>query len=148
MLALKYSTLFTYLNYRFSTMDHGRLSSLYYQDAEGNQGRWRRQHRNGEALFFQGPSIRVFVSPMQKNDFKEYAAMPQYRDLVRLGEFPGYSLTPKSGWHVVELCPPKFYIRHCSGGAIELNDVTAGSTAYSKLANYDDSKVVDWTIAA
>ncbi len=145
MLDKKYSDLFRSINYRFSTSEHGRLTSLYYQDAHGNQGRWRREHRDGPLLAYQGKSIRLFVNPRQVGYFRDDTALRIYQDIRDgIGHYPNYSVIPKEQWHVVEMVSPTFFVGHKSGGRVLLGDPTAGAADYAGLDNYTGQKS-DWT---
>jgi hypothetical protein len=145
MLTTIQRNLFRYINYKFSTSEHGRLTSLYFEDAHGVQGRWRREHRDGPLLVYQGRSARLYISPQEIVNFHPDIALPIYRDLLdRIGNYPNYSVLPVSGRHVIELCPPKFYFRHGSGGTVILNDPSAGSADFASLDNYTGN-IVDWT---
>ena len=145
MLAREYSDLFQHINYRYSTSERGRLTSLYYQDAHGNQGRWRREHRDGPLLVYQGKSLRLFVNPRQVANFRDDTSLRIYQDIRdRLGHYPNYSVVPKEQWHVVELVPPTFFVGHKSSGQVLLNDATAGAADYVGLAGYAGA-ISDWT---
>lgn len=146
MLARPYSDLFVYNNYRFSTSESGRLTSLYFEDAQGNQGRWRREHPLGELLIWQGKSIRLFINPRQTSQFRPDTALRIYHDIRDgIGNYPNYSVRPKEQWHVIEMCPPTFYVRHSSSGRILRIDPTAGAADYAGLANYTGA-IADWTL--
>ena len=124
----EYGTLFQKSNYKFSTKDPGRLSSFYFEDRHGNQGRWRREHPRGELLVYQGQTIRFFTESPE--DFN-----PDMVELVwrtaKIGHFDHehYSRVPKNGWHVVEIARQPDTIGHCSGGTVVLadSDLASGS---------------------
>lgn len=146
MIAKKYSDLFAYSNYRFSTEEKGRQSSLYFEDAQGNQGRWRRQHPDGELLIWQGQSRRIYMHRKGMPFHADNKMLKIYRDIqFVLRSDQNYSAVPRKHWHVIEMCPPSFYVRHRSSGRILLEDPTAGAADYAGIANYDGA-LVDWTL--
>jgi hypothetical protein len=55
--------LFVQANYQFSSSAPGRPSTFYFEDQQGNRGRFRRQHAKGPELAHQGACTRVFISP-------------------------------------------------------------------------------------
>jgi predicted ArsR family transcriptional regulator len=149
MLQKKLRDLFLFVNYRFSTNEReaGRPTSMYFEDAHGNQGRWRRGHRDGPLLVYQGKSLRLFVNPRQVGQFRDDTALRIYRDIRDgIGNYPNYSVLPKTQWHVVELVPPTFFVGHKSSGRVMLDDTTAGGAAFGELQNYDGN-ISDWTLA-
>jgi hypothetical protein len=155
-------TLFTQNNYRFSTSDEGRPTSLYFEDNLGNQGRWRRGHHQGELLCYQGQSLRLFIEPeavesylfgleahnirLPKQQQPRFGnrAYGDYLVLQRGVIVRGISLAPIQGWHVLELCSPDYYARHGSSGTVELNDHTAPAANYATIPNIQNT--VDWTL--
>mgnify|MGYP000529977629 CR=1 FL=1 len=155
MLDQKSTDLFQPHHYQFSTLEAGgtRLSSLYFQDAKGVQGRWRRQHPTGELLVYQGKSLRLFIRPDKKNTFVDEMedddnfARKLWMDLRDGLPIDGYSAAPITGYHVIELVPPAYFVGHSSSGTVLLNDPTAGNASYIALANYTGT-IIDWTAAA
>lgn len=143
------NALFSRLNYQFSTTESGRLTTFYFQDASGNMGRIRRQHRDGPLAVYQGKCKRIFLSPDAMNDIDSLVD-----DVKELGGaidnlskgnavFNGHaSLTPQADWHVFD-----FFIdeegdvvqQHGSGGAIILSDMEATEAAINELRGTIDS---------
>lgn len=149
--------LFTIGNYRFSTIDANRPSSLYFQDANGNQGRWRRGHAHGETLIYQGRSRRLFIAPDEMENYSSgleddprslgnrfgSRANGDYQVLARGIAVRNISLDPVAGWHVLELCPPDYYARHGSAGEVSLDDDTVHAAIFAAVPTIADT--VDWT---
>jgi len=147
MLSNKYLELFKFTNYKFSTKRDGQASSLYFQDIQGNQGRWRREHRDGELLVYQGKSLRLFINPLGMDGFDPDESLTIWKDKRdRIGNHPHYSAAPCEGWHVVELVPPNFLMGHGSGGGVLLRDQTAGAAGFDLLGDYSNDQVSDWTV--
>jgi hypothetical protein len=151
---------FTWNNYRFSTSEKARLTSLYFEDVQGNQGRWRREHRDGPLLVYQGKSWRLFIDPEEISNYAfgleadnlrlaadqrppfNNRAKGDYLVLTKGTQVRGISRRPVEGWHVLELCPPTYYPRHGSGGTVLLNDPSAGAADWNSIG---DQQIVDWT---
>lgn len=176
MPSAKVLSLFKPANYKFSTHETGRLSSLYYEDATGNQGRWRRQHRNGPLLVYQGKSMRLFIDPGKLAGFEPAQAYPIWHRLAdhspdvapKLADNPrellkarlhrqlvaeseedmagAYSRSPKQGWHVIEINGTTRQVGHCSGGGVLLQDPTKPGHAAHAALANYTGAEVDWTV--
>ena len=148
--------LFVQSNHQFSTSENGRLTSLYFEDMDGNQGRWRREHPGGECLFFQGKSRRLFMDSDELRNYMGDLEVHDWRTPQKFGgrargdynvlclgkDIRNLSLCPFEGWHVLELCPPQYYARHGSSGTVLLNDNSAVAAAYNSIG---DIMHVDWS---
>lgn len=144
MVPLKILSLFKPAHYKFSTSESGRITSLYFE-AGGIQGRWRRKHRDGKLLAYQGKSIRWFVD--EQKWFSEFQSdrgdASLYWVQMKAGVNPrGFSMTPIQGYHVLELVPPaagsvKVIVNHCSSGTVILNDPTKNDLPYD-FQNYEE----------
>jgi len=161
MLTQSQLALFTLKNYRFSTKENGRLTSLYFEDSERNQGRYRRDHKEGALLVYQGQSKRLFIHPDEQSNFCfgleshnrflppdqicrfGYRAHGDYKVLSTGKAISNLSLQPIDGWHVLELSPMTFYARHGSSGTVTLKDKTIGDVDFDSLASIQNQ--VDWT---
>jgi hypothetical protein len=71
---------FVQANYRFSTNEPGRPSTLYFEDMVGRRGRYRRGHAQGSELIFQGHCHRIFVSPMLKGQLSDLTTGGVFED--------------------------------------------------------------------
>ena len=150
--------LYSFANYSFSTQEEGRVTSLYFEDMLGNQGRWRREHPGGPLLVYQGKSRRLFVSPTELRNYRSdteaslhqqdatpfgHRANGDYQVLRAGKSITGISLTASAGWHVLELCPPLYYARHGSSGRVTLTDPTAGAADYATVQTI--AATSDWS---
>ncbi|QQS13393.1 MAG: hypothetical protein IPK81_03855 [Rhodospirillales bacterium] len=154
----KFAQLYQPQNYRFSTIEAGgaRLSSFYYQDALGNQGRWRREHPQGTLITYQGQGFRLFVDGPDNYDEDEcldiidhLRANPGVAGIP--GHLPGaahYSRAPQAGWHVIEATPAAVAARtvgHRSSGTVSLHDAAASMAGRMGINLFDIETVSDWT---
>jgi hypothetical protein len=138
--------LFVQAHYRFSTNEAGRPSTLYFQDMYGNRGRFRRGHRQGEQLIFQGRCRRFFLSPMLKGQVEAMTTGGVFEDnldrntygkymeklvgvlqVLEAGDHQGTyrgraSLHPQVGWHVFDTNGND---AHCSAGIVMTADPAA-----------------------
>jgi hypothetical protein len=150
---------FVQANYRFSTNEQGRPSTLYFQDGAGNRGRYRRGHAQGEQLIHQGGQCdRIFISPTLKAQSSAFArgVFEQDWDNATYGAFMDRlsainavvqagdpnrvyagraSLNMHVGWHAFET---DGNLVHCSAGTVMVADNTiaacfqgAGLNAYA-----------------
>jgi hypothetical protein len=144
--------------YQFSTIERGgtRLSSFYYQDLLGNQGRWRREHPDGTLITFQGRGFRLFVD--SPDNYDEYECLdiidflrrnPTTQDVPdHLDGAAHYSRTPKAQWHVIEALPENVVARtigHRSSGTVSLLDPAATIAGRMGINLFDIENVSDWT---
>jgi hypothetical protein len=154
----KFQQLYQPLNYRFSTIEAGgaRLSSFYYQDNLGNQGRWRREHRDGTLITFQGQGFRLFVDHPANFDEDECldiidhlrASPPTMGIPSNFVSAAHYSRVPQEGWHVIEATPAAVAARtiaHTSGGTVSLHDPAATIGGRMGINLFDIENVSDWT---
>lgn len=139
-------SLFTRMNYKFSSSVPGRSSTFYFSDPVGNRGRYRRQHQHGPELIFQGRCKRMFILPEMvdiisdraeknapsKNDVALYNTF-RYKEIAEIypilqqGDPSGIyrelaSLIPKDGWQLFDTNDD---LVHLSAGQILLNDPAA-----------------------
>jgi len=131
----EFIALFTRENYKFSTKAGARLSSFYFQDNKGNQGRYRREHPDGELLVYQGRSLRLFAAPNKvKQGFNEHQIYTDINDGVK--QHAGFSLVPVTGYHVWEFRPPNIP-GHGSGGTVLAEDPDFANFDFTNFpANY------------
>ena len=137
-----FRNLFTRTNYKFSTTENGRLSSFYFQDSNGVQGRYRREHRDGEAVIYQGHSMRLFV--LDTSAFNQNEVRKIYDELIDGFQPAGYSLIPQDGYHVVEFMHPA-KILHLSSGTVIRYDPDALAFNFDLLQAYQGNDS-DWTL--
>lgn len=154
----KFAQLYEPQNYKFSTIEHGgaRLSSFYFQDPFGNQGRWRREHPDGTLITYQGQGLRLFISDRDDFDEDECLDIVGYlQDNPLVAGIPAgmngaqhYSRVPVNGWHVIEIVPAAVAaatIGHCSSGTVSLHDPAATVPGRRGINLFDIQGVSDWT---
>jgi hypothetical protein len=154
----KFAQLYQPLNYLFSTIEAGgaRLSSFYYQDHLGNQGRWRREHPDGTLITFQGQGFRLFVdSPANYDEDECLDIIDRLRANPATAGIPGnlagaahFSRAPQAGWHVIEATPAAVAARtigHRSSGTVSLHDPAATMAGRMGINLFDIENVSDWT---
>lgn len=154
----KFSYLYQPVNYKFSTIERGgaRLTSFYYEDALGNQGRWRREHPDGTLITFQGQGFRLFIdSPINFDEDDCLDIIDHLRAHPEIAGIPGdlsgapyYSRTPRTGWHVIEATPAAVKARtigHTSSGTVTLHDPAATLAGRMGIHLFDIETVSDWT---
>jgi len=151
---------FSQANYKFSTNEPGRPSTLYFQDVVGARGRYRRGHGLGSELIFQGRCKRLFVSPDLKrqlgalsgagyvdgDDFdrtsygKFMTKLTDIQDILERGSrdavnYNGRASTRQTAsWHIFDTNEES---AHCSSGTVMGADpAAAGLLGGAGLATY------------
>ncbi len=132
--------MFNQRNYKFSTQQPGRKSTLYFDDGVGNKGRIKRSDSSGGSagIFYGSDTTWLFISPSEKEELEDNfdTAQEMFKFLIKVpgrlkcGEsIDGYSLNSAPGWTVFEISSQRV---HPSAGAIFTNDPDASAENIDK----------------